>query len=325
MCSGRRMLALAAALCATAEACVGEQCKTKTIDSGSCKVEVKECMCLFNLQQKYNAKATEKHSGKHSDTTSWHSSKDEAYEQAVKQLFNDKLVHDKDKPDQSDYCNCQHADQAVGQCTIRGTACAMFNSTDDVKKGKVSYQAWATDMATHKVGHVSKYADPTAAGTAAFMDLLQGYPSETSCLNASSPAPKLVMPAPAATCDARSLIAAHEGKRLCVYKDTMGARAAHVRSRRAACARARCKVLTACIHGAQAIRRLASATTWTTPGRLRRLLPWVPTTTPCAPASSASRTRKSCNSSSPRISPPSPAPSVPSPRSTRSAAACRRS
>jgi len=179
-------------------------------------------MCLFNLQQKYNAKATEKHSGKHSDTTSWHSSKDEAYEQAVKQLFNDKLVHDKDKPDQSDYCNCQHADQAVGQCTIRGTACAMFNSTDDVKKGKVSYQAWATDMATHKVGHVSKYADPTAAGTAAFMDLLQGYPSETSCLNASSPAPKLVMPAPAATCDARSLIAAHEGKRLCVYKDTMG-------------------------------------------------------------------------------------------------------
>lgn len=309
---------LFATLLGTAEACFGEQCQTKTVKSGSCKVEVKVCMCLFNLQKKYNAKATEKKSGKHSDTTSWHSSKDEAYEKAVKQLFNDKLVHDPSKPDESDYCSCQHADQLVGHCTIRGTACAMFNATADVKKGKLAYQAWATDMSTQKVGHVSKYADPTAAGTAAFMDLLKQHPEEAACLNGSSiptialvAAPEPIfngtlefdeatpvtifndtsavnsaVDAPAATCDARSLIAKHEGKRLCVYKDTMGA-----------CARALAPyspLPRQCARvGAQDTRPSESATTWTTPVRRARSRPSAPTTTRCALASSASRMRRS--------------------------------
>ena len=177
-----RSVLILAALCAPSEACVGEQCKTKTVKSSGCEIEVRECMCLFNFKPKYKAKAKERNSGKSSDTTGWHSGKDEAYEKAVEQLFNDRLVHDPSRPNASDYCNCQHSDQAVGHCNIRGTACAMFNSTSDVKKGKLSYQAWATDLGSLNVGHVDKYADPLAAGKAAFMAMLQKYPSEGDCL-----------------------------------------------------------------------------------------------------------------------------------------------
>ena len=172
--------------CATSViACTGEKCETKKVSSGGCTIEVKECGCLFFPDMKYNAKATDKKSGKSSDTTSWESSKDEAYEKAVKQLFNDKLVHDASKPDEDDFCSCQHADKPVGSCTIRATVCAQFNSTSDVKKGKVSYQAWATDLKTKKVGHVDKYADPTAAGTAAVTAMFKAYPEEAACLNAT--------------------------------------------------------------------------------------------------------------------------------------------
>jgi hypothetical protein len=120
----------------------------------------------------------------------WFKSSDGAGDTAVMNLFNTKLIPTNKSPNQTDYCNCQHADEPVGNCTIRATVCAMFNSSQDVKSGavsacsmvcferagslmpistlhtlhvQVSYQAWAKDLATGNEGHAAKYADPKGA------------------------------------------------------------------------------------------------------------------------------------------------------------------
>ena len=190
-----KLLLLLAALY-TCDACSGEKCETKTVKEGTCDIEVKECGCLFFPDTKYKATATEKSSGKSADKDRT-SDKDKAYKEAVYDLFKKELTHDSCNPDQKDFCNCQHEDLLVGNCTIRATVCGYFSSEDDVKKGKISYQAWATDLATKKVGHVDDQKNATQAGTAAFQALVKGNPAEAACL-APPPAPPTPPPTPPA-------------------------------------------------------------------------------------------------------------------------------
>ena len=151
---------------AAAAACTGK-CEDKTVQSGACSLKIKECECIKDLSNssnsltKFEATVTELNSGVSSGkVTDKH--KNDAYEKAIFELFNDHLIHT--TPTSADYCNCQHADEAVGKCTIRATVCAMFNSTADVATSALSYQAWATDMKTSNVGHVTNIYNPAEAG-----------------------------------------------------------------------------------------------------------------------------------------------------------------
>ena len=70
-------------------------------------------------------------------------------------------------PDSKDYCNCAHTDSKVNtKCTIRSTVCGMFNNSNDVSTGQISYHAWSTNLATGHVGEVKEYASPANAAKA---------------------------------------------------------------------------------------------------------------------------------------------------------------
>ena len=175
-----RAILILSAVLGACHACTGEQCETKSVKAGNCTVKVKECGCLFFPDMKY--KATASCDGKSADD-GYTSSKDDAYEKAVKELFGDKLMPGDPLKTvkQDDYCNCQQQDQPVGNCTIRATVCGYFDSQDDVKKAKISYRAWAADVATKKSESVDGQKDPVNAAVAAFTALTKKYPSENAC------------------------------------------------------------------------------------------------------------------------------------------------
>ena len=52
---------------------------------------------------------------------------------------------------------------------------------DDVKKAKISYRAWAADVASKKSESVDGQKDPVNAAVAAFTALTKKYPSENAC------------------------------------------------------------------------------------------------------------------------------------------------
>lgn len=154
-------------------------CKCKTTGPtpiGNCSISVEGCGCIEHFKLKYKAQATEEHSGVSSGYQEWFDSSDGAGTHAVFALVNDHLVHT--TPTSADPCNCFHQDQKLSNCTIRATVCAMFNTTDDVSSGKVSYHAWATDLTSLNVGEVTQYADPVNAAKAAFTALFTKYPQE---------------------------------------------------------------------------------------------------------------------------------------------------
>ena len=58
----------------------------------------------------------------------------------------------------------------------------MFNNSNDVSTGQISYHAWSTTLATGHVGEVKEYASPANAAKAALMALVEKYPADgTAC------------------------------------------------------------------------------------------------------------------------------------------------
>jgi hypothetical protein len=220
--------------CVLVHVCKSDPCECKHVktQSGKCSIDVYGCECVkivdlsckdctVGKETKFKAEATETNSGRTSGDQKWFHHSEDAGETAVMILFNQHLTHTVPEPHplQTDLCNCEHQvrdclcvhtlphsptipsrqDQKVGKCTIRATVCAMFNSTADVKAAAPSYAAWATDLYNGNltyVGHVTNFADPKAAGTAAFQNLLQLHPQEAACLAPPSPGPPPPAPSP---------------------------------------------------------------------------------------------------------------------------------
>ena len=152
-----------------------------TTNVGNCSIKTTVWDCLEHFHMKWKAQATETHSGVAGPTDSWFDSKSGAGTHAIMSLVNTKLVHT--TPDSKDYCNCGHTDSKVNaKCTIRSTICGMFNNSNDVATGAISYHAWSTNLVTGHVGEVTEYASPVNAATAALMALVKKYPADgTAC------------------------------------------------------------------------------------------------------------------------------------------------
>jgi hypothetical protein len=179
-------------------------CTCKDVDqtAGPCKLKIHVCGCLEDLQLQYYGQATDYASGQTTDHIKWFKSSAGAGAEAVKALFNLHLVRNLSDVNQTDYCNCGHQDVPLpGKCTIRGTVCAMFNSSDDVALGRNSYQGWASDVdldGAKYTGFVQNQADQKACGAAAFADLQQKYPEICKPAPPTPPTPAPPVPTPSA-------------------------------------------------------------------------------------------------------------------------------
>ena len=167
---------------------------SKPMKVATCEIEISEWACLEHWHLKYEGQAKELTSGVASPKVTWFDSKTGAAEMAIYKLVNCGLVHT--TPDSKDYCNCYHKDIPVNAgCTLRGTLCAMFNNTNDVKLGKISYHAWATNLVTGHVGEVLNQGNVTTAAENAIIALAEKYPADAATC-AGQPPPS---PAPAPT------------------------------------------------------------------------------------------------------------------------------
>ena len=162
-------------------------CKDATQTSGPCTVKVHGCSGIYKFKLKYEATATDQTSGKVGGSLGDHyDSASGAGGHAVYDLFNNKLTSTLTTDD----CSCQGQTLPVGKCVFKGSICAMFNTSDDVAAGALSYKAFAWDLnQTNCSGSVVKYDKPEVAGEAAAKAVLAKCPQlALTCANVTGEA-----------------------------------------------------------------------------------------------------------------------------------------
>ena len=149
-----------------------DDCQDPKQDIGDCEIKYHVCS-HYDGGWKYQAEAKDEKSGQ-SEKGDWHSSSNDAAEDATALLFKKDLTdHGYDNWD----CNCQSQDIDQDPCHLRVVVCYYFEDQKAVEKKELSYRGFAFDQnhPSHEGKSGDGFDDQRECGQAAVDDLFDRY------------------------------------------------------------------------------------------------------------------------------------------------------